>query len=197
MGIAQNCQIPARRLKNGPPSGQTATYRKTEVIQSYLRIWGTYDPIESDPSVPKKGGLYGCSVKKNRFCKYSQIWSFLGWHCGKNMHLCKKVQHIWFVMGPNFQKKIMSTIRPQGVLRRCKLYVGYQIYTVKSKKCNFETPKKWTKWPIEALNHIFYFNLGLNCPTEEESQFSIFSPNTPLRDHCTVVLNGGQGGGNH
>ena len=30
--------------KNGPPSGQTATYRKTKDIQSYLRIWGTYDP---------------------------------------------------------------------------------------------------------------------------------------------------------
>ena len=30
--------------RNGPPGGQTATYRKTEGIQSYLRIWGTYDP---------------------------------------------------------------------------------------------------------------------------------------------------------
>ena len=78
----------------------------------------------------------------------------------------------------------MSTIRPQGVLRRCKLYVGYQIYTVKSKKCNFETPKKWAKWSMEALNHIFYINMGLNCPTEVVSQFSIFSPNTPLQDHC-------------
>ena len=67
MGIAQNCQIPARRLKNGSPSGQTATYRKTEVIQSYLRIWGTYDPIESGPSDPKKWGLYRRSVKKCRF----------------------------------------------------------------------------------------------------------------------------------
>ena len=63
----QNCQNPARRLKNGPPSGQTVTYQKTEVIQSYLRIWGTYDPIESDLSDPKKWGLYGCSVKKCRF----------------------------------------------------------------------------------------------------------------------------------
>ena len=50
----QNCQNPARRLKNGPPSGQTVTYQKTEVIQSHLRIWGTYDPIESDLSEPKK-----------------------------------------------------------------------------------------------------------------------------------------------
>ena len=47
--MARNGQIPARRPKNGPPSGQTATYRKTEVIQSYLRMWGTYDPIESGP----------------------------------------------------------------------------------------------------------------------------------------------------
>ena len=81
----------------------------------------------------------------------------------------------------------MSTIRPQGVLRRCKLYVGYQIYTVKSKKCNFETPKKWAKWSMEALNHIFYINMGLNCPTEVVSQFSIFSPNTPLQDHCGLA----------
>ena len=29
------------RPENGPPSGRTATYRKTKVIQSYLRIWGT------------------------------------------------------------------------------------------------------------------------------------------------------------
>ena len=40
--------------RNDPPSGQTATYQKTEGIQSYLRIWGTYDPIESGPSEPKK-----------------------------------------------------------------------------------------------------------------------------------------------
>ena len=33
--------------KNGPSSGQNATYQKTEDIQRY-------DPIESDPSSPKK-----------------------------------------------------------------------------------------------------------------------------------------------
>ena len=38
-----------------------------EVIQSYLRIWGTCDPIESGPSDPKKWGLYRRSVKKCRF----------------------------------------------------------------------------------------------------------------------------------
>ena len=32
-------------------------YRKTEVIQSYLRIWGRYTPIESGPSEPKKWGF--------------------------------------------------------------------------------------------------------------------------------------------
>ena len=52
--------------KNSPPSGQTATYRKTEGIQSYLRIWRRYDPIELGPSEPNKGGLCGCSVKKSR-----------------------------------------------------------------------------------------------------------------------------------
>merc|ERR1712015_303967 len=53
--------------KNSPPSGQTATYWKTNGIQSYLRIWGCYDPIESGPSETKKVGLYGCSVKKSDF----------------------------------------------------------------------------------------------------------------------------------
>ena len=43
--------------KNGLPSGQTATYRKTKGIQSCLMIWGTYDPIESGPSEPKKMGV--------------------------------------------------------------------------------------------------------------------------------------------
>ena len=45
--------------QNGPPSSQTGTYRKTEGIQSYLRIWGTYDPIESGPSDPKKWARLG------------------------------------------------------------------------------------------------------------------------------------------
>ena len=45
--------------RNGPPSGQTATYRKTEGIQSYLRIWGSYDPIELGPSEPKNLGYMG------------------------------------------------------------------------------------------------------------------------------------------
>ena len=48
-------------------SGQTTTYWKTKGIQSYLRIWGCYDPIESGPSETKKGGLYRCSVKKSDF----------------------------------------------------------------------------------------------------------------------------------
>ena len=52
---------------NGLPSGQTATYRKTKGIQSYLRIWGCYDPIEWGPTETKKGGLYGCSVRKSDF----------------------------------------------------------------------------------------------------------------------------------
>merc|ERR1712175_55746 len=45
----KNGQNPARRPKNGTPSGRTASYRKTEVIQSYLRMWGRYYPIESGP----------------------------------------------------------------------------------------------------------------------------------------------------
>ena len=52
---------------NGLPSSRMGTYRKTKGIQSYLRIWGCYDPIESGPSETKKVGLYGCSVKKSDF----------------------------------------------------------------------------------------------------------------------------------
>ena len=52
--------------RNGLPSGQTTTNQKTKDIQSYLRIWGTYDPIESGPSELKKWGFHRCSVKKCR-----------------------------------------------------------------------------------------------------------------------------------
>ena len=38
------------------------TNRKTKGIQSYLRKWGCYYPIDSGPSETKKGVLYGCSV---------------------------------------------------------------------------------------------------------------------------------------
>ena len=61
-----------RRPENGSPSSQMGTYRKTKGIQSYLRIWWRYDPIESGPSEPKKWELRGCSVKKSRFL--SQKW---------------------------------------------------------------------------------------------------------------------------
>ena len=40
--------------------GQMTIYRKIEVIQSYLRIWGRYTAIESGPSELKKWGFYRC-----------------------------------------------------------------------------------------------------------------------------------------
>ena len=43
------------------------TYLKLKGIQSYLRIWGSYDPIGSNPSETKKGVLYECSVKNQIF----------------------------------------------------------------------------------------------------------------------------------
>ena len=60
-------------LKNSAPSHQTATYRKTESIQSYLMIWGTNNPIELGPSELKKWGLYRRSVEKWRFS--GQKWA--------------------------------------------------------------------------------------------------------------------------
>ena len=59
--------------RNGLPSGQMTTNQKTKHIQSYLRIWETYDPIESGPSEPKKWGLYRRSVEKCRFS--DQKWA--------------------------------------------------------------------------------------------------------------------------
>ena len=50
---------------NGLPSSRMGTDLKTKGIQSYLRIWGGYDPIELGPSETRKGGLYGGSVKKS------------------------------------------------------------------------------------------------------------------------------------
>ena len=73
LGIAKNGQNPARRPENGPPSGQTATYRKTKGIQSYVRMWGWNVSIKLSPPEPKKWGLYGCSVKKWGFFK--QKWA--------------------------------------------------------------------------------------------------------------------------
>ena len=51
------CQgsLSAIGAKNSLLNGQMATYRKTEGIQSYVRIWGRYDPIELGPSEPQKG----------------------------------------------------------------------------------------------------------------------------------------------
>ena len=89
--LAKKDRNSARKPKNGPPSDQTATYQKTEIIWSYLRTWGTYDPIESGPSDPKKWGLYRHSVKKCRFSVLSlslcifegvivdKVWKICNW----------------------------------------------------------------------------------------------------------------------
>ena len=45
--------------KNSPPSSQTGIYRKTKGTQSYFRIWGSYDPIDSGPSEAKNVGYMG------------------------------------------------------------------------------------------------------------------------------------------
>ena len=105
--------------KKGSSSGQTATYRKTEVIQSYLRMWGSYDPIESGPSEPKKWGLYGRSVKKCRFS--GQKWApaatprpavrpsqhkkvaFFGW-CLQKIDLGPSKPKIWGLYGRSLKK---------------------------------------------------------------------------------------------
>ena len=44
-----------------------ATYRKTEDIQSYISIWGRYNPFETGPSERKKSKIYEYRVKKQIF----------------------------------------------------------------------------------------------------------------------------------
>ena len=46
-------------LENGLPSSLRRTYWKTEGIQSYLGIWGRYDPIKLGLSEAKKVGYMG------------------------------------------------------------------------------------------------------------------------------------------
>ena len=72
--LPKNGQTPEWRPENGPLSGQMATCQKTKVIQSYLRIWGTYDPIGLDPYDPQKRGLYRCSVKNEDFWTKNEPW---------------------------------------------------------------------------------------------------------------------------
>ena len=43
----------------GPPSDRADTYQKTKGIQSYLGIWGRYDPIEPGLFEAKKVGYMG------------------------------------------------------------------------------------------------------------------------------------------
>ena len=45
--------------ENGPPSGPIGTYWKTVGIQSYLRTWGRYDPIEPGLFEAKKVSYMG------------------------------------------------------------------------------------------------------------------------------------------
>ena len=52
--------------ENDPPSSRMGTYRKSEGIQSYLRIWGSYDPIASGPSEDVMRGLFGHSEEKKQ-----------------------------------------------------------------------------------------------------------------------------------
>ena len=47
------------RPYNSPPSSRMGTYQKTKVIQSYLMMWASYDPIELGPSEPKNWGSMG------------------------------------------------------------------------------------------------------------------------------------------
>ena len=53
--------------ENGLPSSRTGTYWKTKGIQSYLRTWEIYSPIESVLPEAKKEGYLGVASKKTDF----------------------------------------------------------------------------------------------------------------------------------
>ena len=72
----QKCHFGLSEPKKGLPSGRTATYRRSEGFQSYLRIWGWYNPIKLTISETKKWGWCGRSVKKSRF--WGQKWGQIG-----------------------------------------------------------------------------------------------------------------------
>ena len=67
------------RLQNGLPRGQTATYRKTEGIQSYLRIWGRYDPIKSGPFEPNKLETFEDALWKQEKLQHVKLKSLYTW----------------------------------------------------------------------------------------------------------------------
>ena len=63
------------------------TYQKTKVIQSYLIMLGSYDPIELGPSEPKNGGIHG--TKRIEFL-------------AQNLHFLDPIGLIWACIWPIF-----------------------------------------------------------------------------------------------
>ena len=90
---------------NGLPSSQTATFQKTEGIQSYLRIWGTYDPIESGSSDHKKWGFHRCSVKNAEFrAKNAVFWP--------KIHFFRKSSKFFVTIMTGHQKDNIFVLTP-------------------------------------------------------------------------------------
>ena len=143
-------------LRNSPPSGQTATYRKTEGTQSYLRIWGTYDPIESGPSEPKKWGFHRYSIMKCRSLGKKWAFRFSGrWPFGRS--------------ASRFMALIAHSgsfgVQKSSFLARNHFFCGHPCKGVNRKMLSFwcpvmvvtnkvgQFPKKMGSWP---KNCIFY-----------------------------------------
>ena len=146
---------------NGLPSSQTATFRKTEVIQCYLRICGCYDLIKSGSSEPKKKGFYGCSVKKSDFraifvpkmASCSPPWSSLSNMSDTKtlsfwclvMMVTKKLEdvdkklisgqktHFWAQKGPLWA--IGAKKRPAGKPKVSRVTSGYGGHVVSPVRC--------------------------------------------------------------
>ena len=96
--------------KNGPPSGQTTTYRKTEVIQSYLRIWGTYDRSGPVQLTHENWGYIGVASKNAEFrAKNAVFWP--------EIHFFRKSSKFFVTIMTGHQKDIFVLTPLHGAPR--------------------------------------------------------------------------------
>ena len=85
------------------------TYQKTKGIQSYLRMWGSYDPIESDPLEPKNWVLYGPSVKNANFWAKNDLKLVLVVTRKPAVQRCKHKQVAFLVSSHSDNNKFLVT----------------------------------------------------------------------------------------
>ena len=105
------------------------TYQKTKVIQSYLRIWGSCDPIESDTSEPNP--THGCYVIESDFMHdLVKFGHFCGGIVTKIGIGAKKGKNCILLWVQRYKKKLCQPSDPE-VLRRLLNEVEEGKFTLK------------------------------------------------------------------